>query len=130
LLKYLVVKHFGVLQGLRRKTEFLRNNKGIILHTAIIGLGSDDEDKSEITPQLFKAADMVIVDSKIQAAKFGDVSRALKEDIINQDTLMELGVVLKSGISETIKTIIADFSGIGAQDVAMAEFVLSRLVPG
>lgn len=40
---------------------------------------------------------------------------------------MELGAVLQSGISENTKTIIADFSGIGAQDVAMAEFVLSRL---
>ncbi|MCF8463091.1 MAG: hypothetical protein K9G11_04235 [Rickettsiaceae bacterium] len=98
-------------------------------NTAIIGLGSDDEHKSEISPQLFKAADMVIVDSKLQAAKFGDVSRVLKEDIITQDELIELGAALKSGISENIKTIIADFSGIGAQDVAMAEFILSRLVP-
>lgn len=96
-------------------------------NTAIIGLGSDDEHKSEIAPQLFKAADMVIVDSKIQAAKFGDVSSALKEGIITKDPLMELGAVLQSGISEDSKTIIADFSGIGAQDVAMAEFVLLRL---
>lgn len=97
--------------------------------TAIIGLGSDDEHKSEISLQVFKAADMVIVDSKLQAAKFGDISKALKEDIITQDALIELGAVLKSGVSENTKTIIADFSGIGAQDVAIAEFVLSRLVP-
>jgi len=95
---------------------------------AIIALGSDDEHKSEISLQLFKTGDMLIVDSKLQAAKFGDVSRALKEDILNQDALMELGAVLQSGISENTKTIIADFSGIGAQDVAIAEFVLSRLV--
>jgi ornithine cyclodeaminase len=93
----------------------------------IIGLGSDDEHKSEIAPQLFKTADMVIVDSKLQAAKFGDVARALKEGIITQDGLIELGAVLKPGVSENTKTTIADFSGIGAQDVAMAEFVLSRL---
>ena len=96
---------------------------------SIIALGSDDEHKSEISPQLFKRTDMVIVDSKLQAEKFGDVSRALKENIITQDTLLELGSILKSGVSENIKTIIADFSGIGAQDVAMAEFVLSRLLP-
>jgi ornithine cyclodeaminase len=54
---------------------------------------------------------------------------ALKEGIINQDALMELGVVLQLGVSQNTKTIIADFSGIGAQDVAMAQFVLSRLVP-
>lgn len=94
---------------------------------AIIGLGSDDEHKSEISPHLFSEADMVIVDSKLQAAKFGDVARALKEGIITQDALMELGAVLKPGASGNTNTIIADFSGIGAQDVAMAEFLLSRL---
>lgn len=98
-------------------------------NAVIIGLGSDDEHKSEIAPQLFKAIDMVIVDSKLQASKFGDISRALKEDIITQDALIELGVVLQLGVSQNTKTIIADFSGIGAQDVAMAQFVLSRLVP-
>ena len=94
---------------------------------AIIGLGSDDEHKSEISPHLFSEADMVIVDSKLQAAKFGDVAMALKEGIIIQDALMELGAVLKPGASGNTKTIIADFSGIGAQEVAMAEFLLSRL---
>lgn len=96
-------------------------------NAAIIGLGSDDEHKSEIGLQVFKDADMVIVDSKLQAAKFGDISRALKEDIITQDALIELGAILKSGVFENTKTIIADFSGIGAQDVAIAEFILSRL---
>ena len=99
-------------------------------NTAIIGLGSDDEHKSEISPHLFSEADMVIVDSKLQAAKFGDVAMALKEGIISQDALMELGVVLQLGVSQNTKTIIADFSGIGAQDVAMAQFILSKLVPG
>lgn len=94
--------------------------------SCIIALGSDDEHKSEVSPQLFKTSDMVIVDSKLQAAKFGDVSRALKLGIVAEDALTELGAVLKSGISENAKTIIADFSGIGAQDVAIAEFVLKR----
>jgi len=93
---------------------------------AIIGLGSDDEHKSELSPQLFKTADMVIVDSKLQAAKFGDVSKALKEDIITQDAMLELGALLKSGQPANAKTIIADLSGIGAQDVAMTEFILSK----
>lgn len=98
-------------------------------NAAIIGLGSDDEHKSEILPRLFSEADVVIVDSKLQAAKFGDVARALNAGIIDQGALLELGAVLKSGVSKNTKTIIADFSGIGAQDVAIAEFVLSSLVP-
>lgn len=89
----------------------------------IIALGSDDEYKSEISPNLFANADLVIVDSIRQAAKFGDVARAIKSGIIGSDSLVELGTVLQTGIPKNIKTIIADFSGIGAQDVAMAEFL-------
>jgi ornithine cyclodeaminase len=97
-------------------------------NTAIIALGSDDEYKSEVSHQLFKTADMVIVDSKLQAAKFGDVSKALKAGIITKKALSELGIIIKSGLHKNAKTIIADLSGIGAQDVAMTEFVLSRIV--
>lgn len=97
-------------------------------NTAIIGLGSDDEHKSEILPRLFSEADVIIVDSKPQAAKFGDIAKALSAGIVGQGAMLELGAILKSGVSENIKTIIADFSGIGAQDVAMAEFVMTRLL--
>ena len=62
------------------------------------------------------------------SSRFGN-NGAILEGIITQDALIELGEVLKLGITENVKTIIADFSGIGAQDVVMAEFVLSRLVP-
>ncbi len=95
---------------------------------AVIALGSDDGHKSELSYELFAQADRIIVDSKLQAAKFGDVARALRANTIPQDALLELGTVLKSGIPEIAKTIIADFSGIGAQDVALAEWVLSRLL--
>ncbi len=94
---------------------------------AIIGLGSDDTHKSEISPQLFKTADVVIVDSKLQATKFGDVSRALRMDLITEDTLVEFGEALKSGTFVNAKTIIADLSGIGAQDMAITEFILSKI---
>jgi ornithine cyclodeaminase len=96
-------------------------------NTAIIGLGSDDAHKSEIAPQLFKTADMVIVDSKMQATKFGDVGRALRDGLIGQSDLLEIGALLKSSTCQNAKTIIADFSGIGAQDVAITEFILPRL---
>lgn len=94
---------------------------------AIILLGSDDEHKSEILPQLYKKVDMVIVDSKLQATKYGDVSRALRNNFIFKDDLVELGEVLKSETCLNAKTIIADLSGIGAQDVAITELILSEI---
>lgn len=41
---------------------------------------------------------------------------------------MELGEALKSGICLNTKIIIADLSGIGAQDVAITEFILSKII--
>jgi ornithine cyclodeaminase len=94
---------------------------------SIIGLGSDDEIKSEISPILFKQADVVIVDSKMQAENFGDVSRALKIKAIDKNDLVELGEALQSGALIGSKTVIADLSGIGAQDLAISEMILSKM---
>ena len=93
---------------------------------AIIALGSDDTHKSELSPDVFKKSDIIIVDSKSQAKKFGDVAKALTSGIIAPDSLIELGDVLKSGISAGAQIIVADFSGIGAQDVALSEFILPK----
>lgn len=95
---------------------------------AIISLGSDDEHKSEISPNIFTKADLVIVDSKVQARKYGDIAKALKSRIIAENEIIELGELFKKGISENAKTIIADLSGLGVQDVAMVEFILPRLL--
>ncbi|MCS5711990.1 hypothetical protein [Candidatus Berkiella aquae] len=95
---------------------------------AFIALGSDDEHKRELSLKLFEKSDIVMVDSKQQASKYGDVAKALHTKIMSTDSLVELGHVLKTGISKQAKTIIADFSGIAAQDVAMTEFILSRCI--
>ncbi len=95
---------------------------------AIIALGSDDEHKSELSLDVYAQADVVLVDSKSQAEKLGDVAKALKSEVIKSDSLLEIGTALKQGVLNNAKTIVAAFSGIGAQDVAMTEFVLARLL--
>ena len=60
--------------------------------------------------------------SSLQAAKYGDTSRALRNDFIVKDDLIELGEALKS------KIIIADLSGMDAQDVAITEFILPKII--
>ena len=95
---------------------------------AIVLLGSDDEYKSEILPQLFKKVDLVVVDSKIQATKYGDVSRALKRKFILEDNLIELGEALNEKKPLNAKTIMADLSGIGAQDVAITDILIQKML--
>ncbi|MBA4117673.1 MAG: hypothetical protein C0514_02095 [Candidatus Puniceispirillum sp.] len=94
---------------------------------ALICLGSDDAEKSELSPMLFAQADCVLVDSLSQAAKYGDIARALKKGVLPPSAPIELGAALTLGINKNARRIIADFSGIGAQDAAMAAFVVPRL---
>lgn len=93
----------------------------------IVALGSDDEYKSELAPCLYKQADFIVTDSKSQASKYGDIARALKEQSIKLRDVMELGQVLDLTLPAYTKTIIADLSGIGAQDVAITEYVLNKI---
>ena len=96
-------------------------------YQAIIALGSDDEHKKELSPEIFGKSDLVIVDSKLQSIKFGDVAKAIDSKIISQDFTVELGKILKSGVPASVKTIIADFSGIAAQDFSLVDYLLTRL---
>lgn len=93
----------------------------------IIALGADDEYKQECDPKLFKLADMVIVDSKLQASKIGDTSHALKAGFLDLEKIVELGKVLQTPLPLDSKMIITDSTGIAAQDVAIADFMMSKL---
>ena len=95
--------------------------------THIIALGSDELGKQECDPKLFQHADVVIVDSKKQAQFFGDTFYALQSGLISYDKLQELGTIIETGISRDAKVIISDFTGIAAQDIAIAESTLKLL---
>lgn len=93
----------------------------------IIALGADDVHKQECDPELFKRCNKVIVDSSVQARQFGDSFHAIAAGFIAVEETMELGEVLQGGLGSDPELIITDLTGIAAQDVSMAEFVLHRL---
>ncbi|RUR05258.1 hypothetical protein [Legionella sp. km772] len=104
----------------------LFSNDNFNAYSAFIALGSDDEHKRELSTALFTKADCIVVDSMSQALVFGDVAHAQRDNPI-EDKLIELGSALTQKKLMGQK-IIADFSGIAAQDVAMVEFILSRIL--
>lgn len=93
----------------------------------IIALGADDIDKQECSPCLFRKADVVIVDSCKQACVFGDTFHAISANVITIDKVIELGNVLQAEKTLDAKLIVTDLTGIAAQDVAIAIFVLQQL---
>ena len=95
----------------------------------IIGLGADCIGKQEIDSKIFGLADMIIVDSITQATKFGDTYNAIKSGTVKTDQLIDLGSILNNGsnITDKNKFLISNFTGIGAQDLAITEFINTKL---
>ena len=95
--------------------------------THIIALGADELGKQECDPRLFPKADIVVVDSKEQAARFGDTFHGIQAGFINIEKTEELGNAIQSGISVDANLLITDLTGIAAQDIAIAEWILMCL---
>jgi ornithine cyclodeaminase len=93
----------------------------------IVAVGADGPEKQELDVSLFEGA-KVMVDSKSQTFKYGEVSRALQKGIIKKDDVIELGQVLdKEAWIQADDLIITDLTGIAAQDLAIAQSALTLL---
>lgn len=96
--------------------------------THITAVGADDIGKQELDEKIFINADRVIVDSRSQCAAFGDVSHALKKDVIELNKLVELGEVLAKpslGRTSDNQITVCDLTGIAIQDLQIAESIFS-----
>ena len=93
----------------------------------IVALGADGPGKQECEPLLLKMADHVIVDSLPQAAHFGDSYYACQAGAIRREKLQEMGQILYSKNRLAGNLIITDLTGIAAQDMAIADFVLHSI---
>ncbi len=97
--------------------------------THITAVGADDVGKQEIDPEIFAKAEIVVVDSRSQCLELGDVSYAVKKEIIKKEKLVELGEVVMNGSlgrkSETQITI-ADLTGVAIQDLQIAATVFQE----
>ena len=84
---------------------------------------ADEPGKQELESELFRHADHTIVDSKSQAILFGDTAYAISKNIIRPE---ELGTILTQNVTFQNKLVITDLTGIAAQDIEMAKFVVSN----
>jgi len=99
--------------------------------THITAVGADDSGKQEIDAQVFAKADKVIVDSRSQCSLFGDVSYALKKNVIQPEKLVELGEVLSNpslGRTSETEITICDLTGVAIQDLQIAKTIYEASV--
>ncbi|MER9250104.1 cyclodeaminase [Mesorhizobium sp. M0590] len=96
----------------------------------ITAMGSDAEHKNEIEPAAVALADLYVADSLPQTRRLGELHHALASGLISETSaFLELGDVIagkKMGRSNGAQITIADLTGTGVQDTAIAQFAFQR----
>lgn len=94
--------------------------------THITAVGADAPGKQELDPNIFRMADLCVVDSKSQCIDHGETYYAYEAGIIQQTDLIELGELIDNPRLQR-KTedqiTIADLTGVSVQDIQIAKAV-------
>jgi ornithine cyclodeaminase len=100
----------------------------------ITAVGSDSPGKQELDPECLDRADLVVVDRYAQCSAFGELKHALAAGLIaRHDVHAELGQIVagvKPGRTSETQLTIADLTGVGFQDTAIASAALDLLLDG
>ncbi|WP_040853970.1 ectoine utilization protein EutC [Phyllobacterium sp. YR531] len=98
----------------------------------ITAMGSDAEHKNELAPEIISKADLYIADSLKQTRRLGELHHAIEAGLIaTEASYDELGAVIANsakGRSAQSEITIADLTGTGVQDTAIATLARARAV--
>jgi ornithine cyclodeaminase len=96
----------------------------------VTALGSDSPGKQELEAACLARADLIVVDRLTQCASFGELRHALDAGLFRPDRVhAELGEIvagLKRGRTTAEQITIADLTGVGFQDTAIASRALEE----
>jgi ornithine cyclodeaminase/alanine dehydrogenase-like protein (mu-crystallin family) len=100
----------------------------------VTAVGADLPGKQELDPAVSARADKVVTDSVIQAVRSGDLHHAIAGGQFRRsDIYAELGEIAagaKPGRTGDDELTVADLTGLGVEDAAMANLVAARLATG
>jgi ornithine cyclodeaminase len=91
----------------------------------VTAVGSDGAGKQELDPQILADADLLVVDSRDQCLRIGELQHAPGQ----ADRAVELGVICDGshpGRTGPDQLSVCDLTGLGVQDVAAANVVMAR----
>ena len=96
----------------------------------VTAMGSDQETKNELDPACFSRADLYVPDRHSQTEKLGELRSAIAAGTVAADArFRELGEIIRNksaGRPSPAAITIADLTGTGVQDTAIAAFARSR----
>jgi ornithine cyclodeaminase len=95
----------------------------------ITAMGSDQAGKNEIEPAVIARADLYVADRVSQCVALGELRSAVAAGLIATDGVPELGQIISGAVAGRTSAdaiTIADLTGTGAQDTAIATHALAR----
>ncbi|MFI6583065.1 ornithine cyclodeaminase family protein [Embleya sp. NPDC050493] len=94
----------------------------------VTGIGTDMPHKNELPPALFHRAGLIATDDHDQCLDHGDFGHAVRAGAADRDADIAAGLLLEEPVDRPDDAItIADLTGVGALDAAVASAVLARL---
>jgi ornithine cyclodeaminase len=111
-------------------TEPLVREDWIMKGTHITAVGSDAPEKCEVMGQVLAKADKVVADRLSQCLALGEIHHAVEGGYLEAASIHgELGELLlgtKPGRQSEDEITVADLTGVGVQDAAVADFVMAE----
>ena len=96
----------------------------------VTAMGSDAEHKNEVAPEVLARADRLVVDSRTQCERLGELHHALDTGTVRADSaITELGAITAGaapGRTHADEITFADLTGTGVQDTAIALYAQRR----
>lgn len=92
------------------------------LGTHVSAVGSDSVGKQELDPEILRRAGLILADSKRQCEKLGELQHAPTE----WGRALEVGAFCESGAPHPDGITVCDFTGLGVEDLYIAEYCFNR----
>ena len=100
--------------------------------THITAVGSDGPDKQELDVRVLEKADKIVADRLDQCLQYGEIHHAVKAGALTkEDVYAELGEIaagIKPGRESEDEITVADLTGVGIQDAAVANLVMDEAI--
>jgi ornithine cyclodeaminase/alanine dehydrogenase-like protein (mu-crystallin family) len=110
------------------QTALLRG-EWLKLGAHVTAVGSDGPDKQELDSSVPARADLLVVDSREQSERIGELHHALAAGLIDRRKAVELGEICAlthPGRTSAGQLTVCDLTGVGVQDVAAANVVMAN----
>jgi ornithine cyclodeaminase len=128
------VEGAGIVVTTTPATEPILDAGAIAPGTHITAMGSDMPHKRELSAALLQRADKLVVDSLDSCRRVGELHHALADGTLSEDAIYaELGAVAagdRPGRESDAEITVADLTGLGIQDAAVANVLAARVVDG